>query len=80
MVNTSWNSPLQWRLAAIFTLVSGLTAGCSQADDPKIADAPVPPKVEDTSKPETTKSKLRNYEDNPKYQKRLERRFGKSDS
>jgi hypothetical protein len=60
------------------TFLAGVLSGCSQADNPKIVDAPVPPKVNDTGELRKTKSKMRNYEDNPKYEKRLEKRFGGS--
>lgn len=68
--------PSRWQFVGSITLLAGLFSGCSQADNPKIVDAPVPPKVEATSPPPKSKSKMRNYEDNPKYQKKMEKRYG----
>jgi hypothetical protein len=51
--------------------------GCNQGDDPKIATAPPPPKVEDAGTQKNTKDAREKYQDKPKYEKAMERRIGK---
>jgi hypothetical protein len=73
------DSILRWPVRAALgpLIAAGFLAGCSPTDNTKVIDAPVPPKTDESAVVSKNRGPKHITEENPKYDSKLERRFGK---